>query len=138
MNDHLTLQQMLAFLDGELPRLETRKVEDHLHSCWTCRSAAERLKGDIGTILDALNERFSPALPPPPLPWPSFNTLLARSAPPPPSMRSRITAYMSSLLRPRSSSRRDERDCRSFDIRLFNLPVEACFRPGNFATGTNR
>ena len=100
MNDHLTLQQMLAFLDGELPRLETRKVESHLHSCWTCRSAAERLKGDIGTILDALNERFAPALPPPPLPWPSFNALLARSAPPLPSMRSRISAYMSSLLNP--------------------------------------
>ena len=99
MNDHLTRQQMLSFLDGELPRLETRRVEVHLHSCWTCRSAAERLKGDIGTILDALNEQFSPALPPPPLPWPSFHSLLARSVPPL-SARSRIAAYMSSLLSP--------------------------------------
>jgi hypothetical protein len=36
----------------------------------------ERLKGDIATILDAQNEAFLPALPPPPRPWPGFDVIL--------------------------------------------------------------
>lgn len=101
MNNHLTSRQMLAYLDGELSRSETHYAKDHLHSCWTCRSEVERLKADIATILDAQNESFSPALPSPPSPWPSFNALLARNAPPPPSpLWARIFAHANSLLSP--------------------------------------
>jgi anti-sigma factor RsiW len=92
---------MLAYLDGELSRSETHYAKDHLHSCWTCRSEVERLKADIATILDAQNESFSPALPPPPFPWPSFNTLLARNAPSPRSpLWARIFVQANSLLSP--------------------------------------
>ena len=78
MSNHLTSRQMLAYIDGELSRAETRRVDKHLHSCWTCLAEMERLKSDIATILDAKNEAFVPALPPPPRPWPGFDTLLAR------------------------------------------------------------
>lgn len=81
MNSHLTPQQMLAYLDGELCRSETRHADDHLHSCWTCLTELERLKGDIATILDAQNQSFSPSLPRPPLPWLPFGAILARSVP---------------------------------------------------------
>ena len=101
MNSHLNSRHMLAYLDGELSRSESRHAEDHLHSCWTCRSEVERLKADIATILDAQNESFSPALSTPPSPWPSFNALLARNAPPPPTLLwARIFAHVNSLLSP--------------------------------------
>jgi hypothetical protein len=101
MNNHLTPQQMLAYLDGELSRSEMHRADDHLHSCWTCRSEVERLKDDIATILDAQKENFSPALPPPPQPWVSFEALLARSAPAQPvSPWARMFVYMQSLLSP--------------------------------------
>jgi hypothetical protein len=101
MNNHLTSRQMLAYLDGELSRSEMHYAKDHLHSCWTCRSEVERLKADIATILDAQNEIFSPALPSPPSPWPSFNMLLARNVPPHPiPLWARIFAYANSLLSP--------------------------------------
>ena len=94
MNSHLTTQQMLEYLDGESSRFESRRAEEHLHSCWTCRSEVERLKADISTILDAQKESFSSALPPPPRPWASFDTLLRRALPAQPaSLWFRVTAY---------------------------------------------
>jgi hypothetical protein len=81
MNSHLTPQEMLSYLDGELSRSEGHKAEKHLHSCWSCRSEVERLKADIATILDAQNQSFSPILPPPPKPWLSFNKLLVGNLP---------------------------------------------------------
>jgi hypothetical protein len=101
MNNHLTPQQMLEYVDGELSKPEMRRAEDHLHSCWTCLTEVERLKGDIATILDAQNESFSPALPPPPRTWPTFDTLLARSLPAQPvSLWMRLTAYLNTFLSP--------------------------------------
>jgi hypothetical protein len=96
MNNHLTPQQMLAYVDGELPRSETRRAEKHLHSCWTCLTEMEHLKDGIATILEAQNESFTPALPPPPQPWPSFQTVLARSLPAQPDpLWVRFRAYLS-------------------------------------------
>lgn len=101
MNNHLDHQQMLAYLDGEQSRPETRRAEEHLHSCWTCRTEVEHLKADIATILDSQKETFSPALPPPPSPWPTFNMLVAMNAPSPqPSFWMRLTASVSSTLTP--------------------------------------
>lgn len=81
MSNHLTHQQMLAYLDGELPKPETARAREHLHSCWTCRIEMERLESDIAVILDAHNEEFAPAITPPPTAWPSFDALLARKLP---------------------------------------------------------
>lgn len=81
MNNHLTREQMLAYLDGELPKAQTATATEHLHSCWTCRIEMERLESDIAVILDAHNEAFVPAIPPPPSAWPSFDALLARRLP---------------------------------------------------------
>jgi hypothetical protein len=44
----------------------------------------ERLESDIAVILDAHNENFAPAIPPPPTAWPSFDALLAQKLPTPP------------------------------------------------------
>jgi hypothetical protein len=101
MNNHLTPQKMLAYIDGELSKTETRRAEEHLHSCWTCLTEVERLKDDIALILDAQKEQFEPALPPPPKPWVSFETLLARGLPEQPvSSWASMTIYIRSLLSP--------------------------------------
>lgn len=78
MNSHLSHREMLAYVDGELSRRERRRVNKHLHSCWTCLAEMERLKGDIATLLEAQKEVFAPALPPPLRPWPGFDALLER------------------------------------------------------------
>lgn len=101
MNNHLTPQKMLGYIDGELSKSETRQVEEHLHSCWTCLTEVERLKGDIALILDAQKEQFEPALPPPPKPWASFETLLARNLPQQrESSWTRMNVFIRSLVSP--------------------------------------
>jgi len=98
MNDHLSPQEILAYIDGELSKTETQRAEKHLHSCWTCLTDVERLKADIATILDAHSESFAPALPRPPHPWPSFQSVLARRLPEKPTpLRVRIAVYLNSL-----------------------------------------
>lgn len=101
MNNHLTAQQMLAYIDGELSKSETQRAKEHLHSCWTCLTEVERLKTDIATILDAHNESFAPALPQPPQPWPSFQTVLARRLPEKETpLRVRLVTYLNGFLTP--------------------------------------
>ena len=100
MNSHLTHQQQLAYLDGELSKSEKRKAELHLHSCWTCRISMERLERDIAIILDAQNEILTPAIQPPPNSWPAFDSLLARNPPPAPSSLWRFLEYINPLSGP--------------------------------------
>ena len=101
MNNHLTPQQMLSYIDGELSKSEARKAEEHLHSCWTCLTEVERLKTDIAVILDAQKEQFDPALPPPPKPWASIESLIARAQPEQPvSLWTRLAAYLNAFLTP--------------------------------------
>lgn len=101
MNSHLTPQQMLAFIDGELSKAEARHVDEHLHSCWTCLTEVDRLKNDIATILDAHHESFGPALPTPPKPWLSIEALIAKSVPPAQaSPWARFTMYLDSAFTP--------------------------------------
>jgi hypothetical protein len=101
MSNHLNHPQMLAYLDGELPKAEMANVADHLHSCWTCRIEMERLEGDIATILDAHNESFAPSIPPPSKAWPTFETLIAhKSTEPRQPMFLRLAAVMRVHLTP--------------------------------------
>jgi hypothetical protein len=101
MNSHLPPPKMLAYIDGELSKSETRRAEKHLHSCWTCLTEVERLKSDIALILDAHKEQFAPALPPPPKLWISFETLLARRLlDEPESLWTRMAIFLRSLVGP--------------------------------------
>ena len=47
------LQQLLTFLDGELPDGDEQQVDQHLKRCRSCWSRAEferRLKGQLGEL----------------------------------------------------------------------------------------
>lgn len=76
MTDHLSREKLLRYVDGELPRAEASAVMSHLESCWSCRSAVDRLETDIALILDAQTQIFEPTLPPPPRPWTSIKPRL--------------------------------------------------------------
>ena len=40
---HLGWEDLLLHLDGELPEAESRRAAEHLHSCWQCRTEAEKI-----------------------------------------------------------------------------------------------
>jgi hypothetical protein len=89
MSEHLTQHDFLLYVDGELSRRRTRKVRDHLLSCWSCRREMERLEQDIGAIVDAQNRSFLPSLPRPARPWRAFDELADELAATLPARRSR-------------------------------------------------
>jgi len=47
----LSEEQLLAFLDGELPREEMDLARAHVDTCWTCRSRLSNLLAGIDTFL---------------------------------------------------------------------------------------
>jgi hypothetical protein len=103
MSNHLTPQQMLSYIDGELSKSEAHKADEHLHSCWTCLTEVDKLKGDIAMILDAQRAQFEPALPPPPKPWASLDSLIARVQPEGPiSLWARLALHLNAVLTPGS------------------------------------
>jgi hypothetical protein len=79
VTEHLTHDQLLQYIDGELKRSAARRVKEHLQACWSCRTALERLKEDIGTIFDAQNHLLLRGFPAPPHPWPRLEGRLASS-----------------------------------------------------------
>jgi len=54
--EHLEDAVILAFLDGELSRADSRKAKHHLQSCWKCRSAATELELLAQTAYALLSE----------------------------------------------------------------------------------
>ncbi len=99
MTDHLTREQLLRFLDGELSRSSTARVADHLQSCWACRSSLDQLEGDIANILKAQIQVFAPSIPDPPNPWPRLEPRLAAAQSRPPYWK-RAASSMRFVLRP--------------------------------------
>ncbi len=77
---HLSDPHMVAYLDGELARLEMDVARAHLESCWSCRSRMGEIQGQIDGFL-----RARPILMPKPAAFPDnrveqFRQRLARHA----------------------------------------------------------
>ncbi len=79
MSEHLTQQQLLRHLDGEMRVLEERKAEKHLRACWSCQAELGRLQAQIAEILEAEQKVYEPALPEPPRPWARLEPKLAQA-----------------------------------------------------------
>jgi anti-sigma factor RsiW len=79
MTRHLSKEQLLRHLDGEMSMSGMRNAAEHLHACWACQVEFSRLKEHIAAILDAHVNVLSPSLPPPSAPWPRLEPRLERA-----------------------------------------------------------
>jgi anti-sigma factor RsiW len=50
---HLGDAQLVAYLDGELPRAEMDAARSHVEGCWSCRSRASEVQAGIDSFLRA-------------------------------------------------------------------------------------
>jgi anti-sigma factor RsiW len=77
---HLSKEQLLRHLDGEMSISGMRRAAAHLQACWSCQVEFNRLKEHIAAIIDAHVNVFSPSLPPPGIPWPRLEPRLERAS----------------------------------------------------------
>lgn len=78
MTSHLSREQLLKHLDGELSRFAVRRTTEHLQACWSCQVEFDRLKQHIALIFDAQTEAFGKSMPPP-KPWPRIEPRLEQA-----------------------------------------------------------
>jgi len=50
---HLGDEEIIAYLDGELPRHELERTRTHLESCWSCRSRMGEIQSNIDNFVCA-------------------------------------------------------------------------------------
>jgi len=77
---HLTQEQLLRYLDGELSQSAARNAQSHLRACCSCQAEVDRLKEQIAAILEAQATVIGPSLPPPPSPWPRLEPRLEKAS----------------------------------------------------------
>ena len=63
---HVSDDQLLALVDGELSLAQGLRVQKHLEQCWNCRTRHDKLQGIIHGFVNYSNEVVAPLLPPPP------------------------------------------------------------------------
>jgi hypothetical protein len=63
MDPHLSDEQLLSAVDGELSEHEMRKAGDHLAACWDCRARRARIEATIAGLVEARHEQFDSQLP---------------------------------------------------------------------------
>jgi anti-sigma factor RsiW len=79
MTGHLSKEQLLRHLDGEMSISGMRRTAAHLQACWSCQVEFSRLKEHIAAIIDAHVSVFSQSLPPPHAPWPRLEPRLKQA-----------------------------------------------------------
>jgi anti-sigma factor RsiW len=55
--EHLADEVLVAYLDGEVPRMRVRAIQAHLNLCWKCRSALAELESQVEAISRLLAEK---------------------------------------------------------------------------------
>ena len=61
--------QLLRYVDGELPARKAGQVRLHLEACWQCRVELEELHDTVGECVRYRKNVLERHLPPPPAPW---------------------------------------------------------------------
>ena len=60
---HLSDQELLLAVDGELPARDAERVEEHLAACWTCRVRKQEMEAAIGDFVRLQRENFELQIP---------------------------------------------------------------------------
>jgi hypothetical protein len=66
---HLEDDDLLRYLDGELPRRKARLVRQHLEACWQCRTELASLETTVADCVEYRKHVLGACLPAPPQPW---------------------------------------------------------------------
>jgi hypothetical protein len=66
---HPEEEQLLRYLDGELPAGAAGEIRSHLEACWQCRVELEELQNTVGECVRYRKNVLQRHLPPPPAPW---------------------------------------------------------------------
>ena len=64
---------LLQYLDGELPKRQSRKIHGHLEACWQCRSEMEALAATVNDCVRYRKHVMIARLPEPPRAWGSLD-----------------------------------------------------------------
>ncbi len=67
IDKHLSDGEIIAYVDGELSTSHADDTENHLESCWRCRTRREQLERTIFSLVEYRETLLAPFLPPPPL-----------------------------------------------------------------------
>jgi len=79
-NPHLSDEQILLALDGELSSREAAKVNMHLEACWSCRARSQQIESAIADIVEYRDSLIRPYFPVPPGGLEEFSTRLQKLA----------------------------------------------------------
>ena len=66
---HPEEEQLLRYIDGELPAQASGEVRSHLEACWECRAALEELQNVVSQCVHYRKSVLQRHLPTPPAPW---------------------------------------------------------------------
>jgi predicted anti-sigma-YlaC factor YlaD len=61
---HLSDQEMLLAVDGELPTRRAAQIHEHLTQCWSCRARMAEIEATIADFARAHRQTLDPQLPP--------------------------------------------------------------------------
>lgn len=73
---HVPEDDLLPFVDGELPVKEAAKVRNHLEACWSCRQRIEKVQKTISAFVEYYNSGYVVGLDPAPGEWRTFDPKL--------------------------------------------------------------
>jgi hypothetical protein len=79
---HLSDQELLLVVDGELSPRESGRVQSHLAACWACRVRKQEIETAIGEFVRLQRQDFDLRIPPPEGPRALLKAQLAQQAGP--------------------------------------------------------
>ena len=80
---HLSDQELLLCVDGELQAPEAGRVESHLSACWACRARKQEIEASIGEFIRMHRRNLDARIPAPDGPRALLKAQLAQLAEPP-------------------------------------------------------
>src|ERR1700733_5096613 len=63
---HMSDQELLRLMDGEISGVGARRIQRHMEGCWGCRGRYEEMERTIFHFLDYRKQVAAPYMPPPP------------------------------------------------------------------------
>jgi anti-sigma factor RsiW len=76
---HPSDNELVLYMDGELPHKDSAHLCGHLEACWSCRVHLEKLEKTVSTFIDYRNQIEAPIIEPPNQ-WRGFDSKLYRLA----------------------------------------------------------